>query len=385
MRILYVMNGPGLSSAPSGGDVRAIETARRLLQDYAFEVGFLTTEGGQKMLEGEPFEIHLTPSSLWSNYERIVLERGTSYCISTLGSFFRLGKFHYDIVFTASDFFCDVIPALALKERRRIKWVAIIHHLYPSPLERPGNLLINTAGFLLQRLSLHLIASKADAVFVYASGEGERVTEKLARLGFDRTRVHAVINGTHRVEVEVEKNHDACFVGRATAPKGVYDLPEIWRKVLEKLPHATLALICHGSEKALAKLNSEFEKSGSLQSIIWCPRLELQNFYRVLASSRVFLTPSYEEGWGIAVAEALSLGVPAVGYDLPSFQGLFDRAMLLTRKGDREAFAEATISLLSNEDKLRELGIVARQITSELTWDRATQIDYQLLLSVLRQ
>lgn len=47
--------------------------------------------------------------------------------------------------------------------------------------------------------------------------------------------------------------------------------------------------------------------------------------YSLLKSSKVFVFPSHEEGWGIAVCEAMAAGLPIVAYDLAPFREFFPR------------------------------------------------------------
>lgn len=45
--------------------------------------------------------------------------------------------------------------------------------------------------------------------------------------------------------------------------------------------------------------------------------------YSLLKSSKVFIFPSFFEGWGIVVAEALACGLPVVAYDIPAIRENF--------------------------------------------------------------
>ena len=46
------------------------------------------------------------------------------------------------------------------------------------------------------------------------------------------------------------------------------------------------------------------------------------------------VTPSYEEGWGIALAEALYCGAVSVCYELPHYRGIFGDYPAYARVGD---------------------------------------------------
>jgi glycosyltransferase involved in cell wall biosynthesis len=65
----------------------------------------------------------------------------------------------------------------------------------------------------------------------------------------------------------------------------------------------------------------------------------------------VFVSPSVEEGWGIAVGEALIAGVPSVVYELPAYSHFGDLP-LLAPLGDIEGFVDTVVGLLTDRARL---------------------------------
>jgi glycosyltransferase involved in cell wall biosynthesis len=58
----------------------------------------------------------------------------------------------------------------------------------------------------------------------------------------------------------------------------------------------------------------------------------------LLKKSACFFFPSYEEGWGIALAEALYCECRCLCYQLPHYQSIFDDFPAYVRLGDPEDF-----------------------------------------------
>lgn len=86
--------------------------------------------------------------------------------------------------------------------------------------------------------------------------------------------------------------------------KGLYELQHAFGK------RATLNIIGDGTYKgALSKLARELHLQSSIS---WYPFLPEQELYREIRAADVFLLLSRSENYGIAVAEALALGVPSI-------------------------------------------------------------------------
>lgn len=68
-------------------------------------------------------------------------------------------------------------------------------------------------------------------------------------------------------------------------------------------------------------LFDKFSKSKSLQrSVVRLSGITRRTLRRVIVNSRALLLPSLAEGYGLPIAEALTLGVPVIASDLPVFR-----------------------------------------------------------------
>ena len=89
-----------------------------------------------------------------------------------------------------------------------------------------------------------------------------------------------------------------------------------------------------------------------------------------MSGARLFLAPSYEEGWGIAVAEALASGLPVVGYRLPILDEVFGSAYEGVAVGDVKALATAMQRLLEDDEAAAKASATARAAVAR--YDLAT-------------
>ena len=94
--------------------------------------------------------------------------------------------------------------------------------------------------------------------------------------------------------------------------------------------------------------------------------------HQVLASSWVHLCPSLKEGWGRAVMEAATHGVPTVAY---AAAGGVTETVLAGSTGlladDLDGFTDRVERLLADRDLRERMGAAARAHAASFTWDDA--------------
>ena len=68
-----------------------------------------------------------------------------------------------------------------------------------------------------------------------------------------------------------------------------------------------------------------------------------------MKKSRIFIFPSYEEGWGIAVAEAIAAGLKVVLYDIGTYK-IFEKNVIAVEKANIAKMAKIIIELIGNQN-----------------------------------
>ena len=100
------------------------------------------------------------------------------------------------------------------------------------------------------------------------------------------------------------------------------------------------------------------------------PDAELPGWY---AAADVLAFPSTKEGWGLAVLEAMSAGLPVITSDLPVFREYLThgRDALLVPVGNVAALAAALSSVLSDPQLADRLRSAGRAVCERFTWARS--------------
>jgi len=284
------------------------------------------------------------------------------------------------IVYSASDFLTDVLPAFRLKRRfPLVTWMASRFLFVPSPFRgwqrsydrgvgAPDPLL--AVASVYQRYAFSLIARRADLFLI--TNEVDRV--HFERRGIAPSRVWPVYGGVDFDEIsstpEQPSLYDGCFVGRISPQKGVLDLVDIWARVRARKKDARLALIGSGNPRFERELRDAVQARDLGGSIDLLGFLDGPAKHRIYKASRVFLHTSVYDNYGMAACEAMAAGVPAVLYDLPPLRVAYPQGCLRAPRNDRQAFADAVLRLIQDRETRERLGAEAVAWARTQDWDR---------------
>jgi len=395
LRICWIENGSGLfSDSVSGGSMRLREVAERWRRQAYCDQFMITTPGGD--------EIHrrmglLLPglvlrASLFLRKEHSRAGRLWSYLVTVMHFRSRCSEVPApDVIITASDYFCDVIPALRLKRAHpRAKWVAWVHHRELPASERPGNYLLNTFTAAMQRWSFRRIARHADSIWTYASPAGTEVAQELVRSGAGEQKLYGMKNGVD-LEAAVSarasgEKADAVMIG-LRPNKGLHDIIPVWERVQKKRPGTKLKLVGRPAdvEQELKKIGERgldkvirFLRPADGKSFVFKEAL-----YGELKSARVLFAPSREEGWGITVCEGMACGLPVVAYDLPVYRRIYGDAIATVPVGDHERMATRLCEVLDDATTYETLLRLGTECSKRYEWSRLADEDWETVTGLV--
>jgi glycosyltransferase involved in cell wall biosynthesis len=395
LAIQWILNGCGLEAGSiTGGPVRFHEVARRWRRQAEATQRLMTTSGGEGMLRAMGCDLPVTTvrAALLLRREPWRGLRLWSYLLSAAaGRRAAAALPPCDAAVTVSDYFCDIVPALALKRRRpTVRWIAWIHHRELPPGSRPGSRLVNSVTWRLQEWSFRRIAAHADQAWFYDTEAGDHVRERLLALGMPPRRLRAMRCGIDLDAIRRAPRRtattDAVMVG-VRPNKGLHDILPVWERLQQLRPGTTLRLL--GGMSGAQSLLEEIRRRG-MSSLIRTPPategfLPPAEYHAALKEARVLFAPSHEEGWGIAVGEAMAAGLPVVAYDLPVYRRIYGTAFEAVPCFDHDAFAAALARTLDDparRDALRQAGL--RQAAAH-DWESVAADDLRALRELLRE
>lgn len=376
--------GTGLS----GGDRIFIELARQWSSKIPVEI--VTTVEGKLMIQRQKLAVKNL---------RIRVIAGTlphSFLLKYIFKIFAGIGFGFTerpenkndiLVYSASDFWMDTLTAALLKMRYPlVKWVAAWYQTAPSPIggfvekgSRENKYRISAFLYWLSQLPMKpLISLLSDYVIVNNEEERKRFGNKNKK-----GKVIVLIGAVNYEDIKkyksdfkrINKVYDAVFQGRFHPQKGVVELVEIWRKVVNEIPDAKLVMIGDGPlmENVKVKIRAlNLEKNLFLLGYVFDGNLK----YKTFSQSKLVVHPALYDSGGMAAAEAMAFGLPCVGFNLKSYSSYYPKGMIKVRTGDLNAFAEMIIKLLHDSSFRNRIGGEAENmIRKNWSWvKRAQQI-----------
>jgi glycosyltransferase involved in cell wall biosynthesis len=376
LRILVVTNGWGIRNI-GGGEYHILRVLQRWSKECKVSVmipksGYISSES----MLSNIYTIYL--SSQEKEINNVTIE-AIFYLRRILKSSFFRPRECPDVVISSSHLLYDVLPAFILRLKLKSKLVVYIHGLF---LRDDTKGIWRSIATLSEKISLFL-CKKADLIYVV----NPSIKNKLIARGFQTDKLVVTGNGVEHDLIDSatvnDKRFDGCFCGRLVEKKGVYDLIDIWETVLKWFPESKLVIIGDGS--SYDDLLNLIKNKALDKKIILTGFITEEQKKSTLKSSKVFISPSYEESWGIAVSEAMACGLAVVCYDLSAYN-IFGNGIIKIKLGDKEGMAKAITSLLTDNNKLATFAANARKIsTNLLNWDNISITELKEINNLLNR
>jgi glycosyltransferase involved in cell wall biosynthesis len=170
--------------------------------------------------------------------------------------------------------------------------------------------------------------------------------------------------GSLRGDLRLEGKRILTFTGRLVPHKGV----DVILQALARLPD-DVVLVVVGAGPVLHSLVGLARRLGVGDRVRFCARVSDDDLPRYLALGDVFVFPSQSrlEGFGLAVAEAMAVGLPVVIADMPGVREVIEpgREGLLAEPLLADDLAEKIRILLDDPPLARRMGAAGRRRAEE--------------------
>jgi glycosyltransferase involved in cell wall biosynthesis len=176
------------------------------------------------------------------------------------------------------------------------------------------------------------------------------------------------------------------FLSRLDHKKGLDRLIPAISVLAKKRDNFAVVVAGSGDREYEARIRDLVRKQGLKEKIIFTGFLHEQAKLDLLRDADVFVLPSYDENFGIAVIEAMAVGAPVViSHNVGIHHQVTEYGAGLVTSCEPGDIAQALSTLLENESLRRKMGENGRRVVAEqFTWEKiATGLMelYQAILS----
>lgn len=317
-----------------------------------------------------------TDGRLWEHASLASLPRRLAFLARSLVIGLRAD---FDVV-EGSNFVVHPVAWLVAALRRKpvVLWYPDV--LVGSWLERFGP--VGVLGELVERAILKLPVDRVIAI----SGTTRR---KLIGAGVPETRISVVPCGFEEGLVDHIRSrrgkpeHDVVVVSRLVRYKRV---DVVLRAAARLVEDHDLSVLVVGRGPELGNLRRLASELGIASRVEFLGYVASHaEVLRTIAAARIFVSASELEGFGIALVEAMALGVPYVVTGIDTFEEVTGggRGGLLFEPGDSSDLAAKLRRLLLDDDLHARKSEEAVSFASRYTWEAVTRHTEEIFAEVL--
>lgn len=263
--------------------------------------------------------------------------------------------------------------------------IGVIHDLnfehYPQDLPKSALKYLRTFFPLFAKKAHHIITvsnySKKDICNTY-----QIKPEKVTVAHNAANEIFKPVTESEREEVkrDFSANQDFfVFVGALHARKNVARLFSAFEAFKNQTTSKTQLLIVGEAMWGDQRIEKAYQTNAFKNHIHFTGHLPLEQLARVVASARALLFPSYFEGFGIPLVEAMQSGTAVCCANKTSLPEVVDGAALMFDPFDTSDMASQLVKIDENEALRNELVQKGLERAKAFSWDQSAQIIWNTL------
>ena len=292
-----------------------------------------------------------------------------------------------DFLYCCSDFHIDVLPPYVLQKEFGFRWLPSVFLFVPFVFENLSRgyklpAIKYIIYWFYQRTLFALMKRRATGFVVTNRSDFARFPKRFTGKLFDYyggVNIEQIPGQRSKVE---GRTKDVVFCSRLHPQKGIDAFLDTWKLISGKCPTAKLSIIGNGDPAYECYLKEKANHLGIASTIEWLGYVNNEAKFRIYAESRVFVHPTVFDNNGMVAAEALCTGLPVVMQDLPALRDVYTTGCIKVPFGDRDAFAAAVVSLLTDPAKYAATAPTPDQLAAlraHWKWEsRAAEFDHWL-------
>lgn len=296
-----------------GGKERRLYDISRCLQQAGYEVHIYTMKwwsGPKKIIKRDHIYFHAICRrlSLYSGNRRSLLQ-SFIFGISCI----KLLNVKADIIDVDQIPFTPILAVWLVCKMTRTKLIVTWHEVWTLPMWQSYVGIAGIVAWHMQKLLVHLPAK----IFAVSQGTADQIRSELLRKNDVLTLPNTVDVNYLRSIVPASINNDVIFAGRLLSHKRVDLLIGAIKVITTNKSDINCIIVGEGPElKNLQTMTRNLKLDSNITFHKFFNNSD--DLYALIKASRVYVSPSEREGFGIGVLESIVCQTPAITSDTPA-------------------------------------------------------------------
>lgn len=268
--------------------------------------------------------------------------------------------------------------------------VVTIHDL--GPLTRPEFFSHNRPWVM--RAALKQAATKADAIICISHSTADEVRSICKQPLEDRLHViHSGVSSGFFLDHISGSTVDLDFLeagtpyiltaGKISPRKNVQGVMKALKIALKELPHHLV--VTGGAGWDEASIMSVLDDSNLRRRVHFLGYVDDAQLIALYGGASAYVHPSFYEGFGLTVLEAMAAGAPVITSNVSSLPEVAGDAAVLVNPFSTEDIANAVVTVASNADLRSQLRAAGRSRAASFTWRKTAEQTLRVYQGVTNQ
>ncbi len=272
---------------------------------------------------------------------------------------FQLPKIYQEL---KADLIYSPIPEAPLYSNSR--YIVMAHDIIPLRFPRRTSPLTNYFRYVVPQVlhqAEHIICNSqatAQDLITYYGVAAHKVTPIL--LGYDATNFYP------REKSAPSQTPYFLYLGRQDPYKNLEGLIKAFANIPDQDYH--LAIAGSTDPRFTPKLKQQAQELGVASRVQWLNYLSYQELPVVISNAVALVLPTFWEGFGLPVLEAMACGIPVITSNLASLPEITGYAAILINPYDITAITSAMVTITQDSDMRSQLSQLGIKQAQKFSW-----------------
>ena len=288
-----------------------------------------------------------------------------------------------DIILSSSPYLPDLLSSVYIYFKYHKPVIIYFHHLPPKLYWYPFKRGLISSIFNYFYMNTVLIISK---ILNFSIMLDQPQAYKLGTISVMKD--DDAINENFKIDynkVSSDFYFDIGFLARFQKSKGIFDFINAISKVIKKFPNLKVFIAGHSLDLKLENnIKNKISKLGLKSNITLFTNIDNVAKIKLLKNLKLYVFPSYVEGWALSVMEAAYANVPIIVYSLPAYSYLKNNYFSV-KPGNIKDLANKIEYVLLNYNEAKLIACEAGRIVKKYNYEKIASDQLNFFESLINQ